>query len=356
MSPECQQLNRLFSQCVDGNRIRVPPTLEDPAEPPAEGEPFVLDVLHNAAKEKIVEAAKIDGEYGDYPIEALDVLLCNDHIAASEFELIQLTLRWCDKHNREFQNFVHNFDYSKLSDEEQAWLLNRLPPSPTTPSLVRNGLLQSQLVRPEELRQFRLDHSSLHWRPVFDSSTDRMARFFHVACQSLELFHKKLIILRVDERLTVMVYIPQKIQKASEVQVDATVRVFALPTSQEEKSPKYCVVPTKVNYRLYCDESGFQLYESKRANTWIFLTRGAMDESSYRNVQGGGDRRRTKQQSLEQGVNFDCRASIALQKINKGIQTHVGRLNRAGVLGAVSFVVQPSLSEMILTSVPRRFM
>jgi hypothetical protein len=39
MSPECQQLNRLFSQCVDGNFIRIPENLkeflklEDPPEP-----------------------------------------------------------------------------------------------------------------------------------------------------------------------------------------------------------------------------------------------------------------------------------------------------------------------------------
>ena len=36
MRPECQQLNRLFSQCVDGNHIRIPENfkefkkLEDP--------------------------------------------------------------------------------------------------------------------------------------------------------------------------------------------------------------------------------------------------------------------------------------------------------------------------------------
>ena len=339
MSSECQQLNRLFSQCVDGNRIKVPPTLEDPKEPQSDTAPFVLDVLHDAAKKNIMEASVSHGNFDYFPHTMLNALLGDDSIAASEFELVKLTLQWCHQNHFDFKDFMHHFNYSKLSDEQQAWLLNYLPPSPETPKLVRNGLLQSSFVSPMELRSFKLDRADLHWRPIFDSSTDRMGRFLHVACQSLELFHKKLIILKVDERLTVMIYVPQKIDKASEVQVDGTVRVFALPCSQGLDSPKYCVVPTKVNYRLYCDESVFQLYENKRANTWVFLTRGAMDDSSYRSIPRAGDRRRAKQETVEQSINFDCRASIALQKFSKGIQTHLGRLNRAGILGAEIYVI-----------------
>ena len=356
LSPECQQLNRLFSQCVDGNRIKVPPSLEDPQEPPVDAEPFILDALHTAAKESIANAIKEDGNYEGYTLETLDILLNEDHVALSEYELIQLTIRWCDKNGRDFKELMHNFDYSKLSDEQQVWLLNRLPQSTEVQSLIRNGLLQSQLVEPIELRKFKLDHPSLHWRPIFDSSTDRMARFFDVACQSLEAFQKKLVILTVHERLTVMIYIPQKIEKASEVQVNGNVRVFALPHSSGISSPNYCVVPTKINYRLYCDESVLQLYENKRGNTWVSLNRGAMDDSSYRNIQREGERRRAKQESVEQEINFDCRASIALDKINKGIQTHVGRVRRVGVLGAVCFAGYASQRGLTLITICRRYM
>lgn len=55
MSPECQQLNRLFSQCVDGNRIKVLADLESSPKPSHSDPPFILDVLHNEAK-NIIQA------------------------------------------------------------------------------------------------------------------------------------------------------------------------------------------------------------------------------------------------------------------------------------------------------------
>ena len=47
MSPECQELNALHSQSVDGARVKIPERLRKP--PAAEGN-FVLDVLADAAE------------------------------------------------------------------------------------------------------------------------------------------------------------------------------------------------------------------------------------------------------------------------------------------------------------------
>ncbi|GFP53388.1 probable RNA-dependent RNA polymerase 1 [Trichoderma asperellum] len=57
MSPECQELNRLFSQCVDGNRIKDSQLdkFANPPEPDAEAPPFVLDELHDSAKDIIAK-------------------------------------------------------------------------------------------------------------------------------------------------------------------------------------------------------------------------------------------------------------------------------------------------------------
>jgi RNA dependent RNA polymerase len=338
-SPECQQLNRLFSQCVDGNRIKVPPALEDPPEEQEASVPFILDILHGTSEDAINAAQDKDPSYMGYPVDAIDLLLSRDQVAISEFELLQLTLQWCDRNEADIRDFVQFFDFSLLNDEEQMWLLSRIPPTQGIPSLVRNGLLQSQLVEPAELSRFKLDHPGLHWKRVFSSSVDRMGRFLNTVCHSLELFHKKLIILQADERLTLAIYIPQKIAKSSEVQVDASVRVFALPRSQGYQSAGYRVMPTKHNYRLYCDDLVFQLYELKRGNTFIFLTRGPSDEASFRNLKSQGDKRRQKQLTIEDGTNFDCRVSVALQKISKGIQSHVGRMNRAGIQAAVSIPI-----------------
>jgi len=272
MSPQCQQLNRLFSQCVDGNHIRVPENLkeftklEDPDNPKLSVAPFILDVLHAASSEFIHRVANMHPGSSD-DIDVMEVFLTRDKIAISEFELLQIVLRWCERSGNNVLEYSHLLDFSTLTDEQQIWFLSCLPPSATTPSLVRNGLLQSDLVTPEELRRFRLDQPRQHWKPVFRSSTDRMGSFLPTVSRVLETFHKKLILLTVDERLTFAIYVPKKIARASEVQVDDGVRIFALPHSQGPHSPNYKVLPTKVNYRLFCDDHVFQLYERKRANT-----------------------------------------------------------------------------------------
>ncbi|KAH8733141.1 RNA dependent RNA polymerase-domain-containing protein [Phaeosphaeriaceae sp. PMI808] len=338
MSSECQQLNRLFSQCVDGNHIKVPANLEDPREPSPSAAPFILDVLHQNCLELIESTANLNPEAHDDP-DIMELLLTRDKVAMSEFELLQVVIRWCDRNGIDLMEYSQFINFSALTDEQQIWFLGILPPSVTTSSLVRNGLLQSGLIYPEEFRRFGLDHPRLRWKPVFKSTNDRMGRFLPTVCRSLEVFHKKLILLNLSERLSMAVYIPQKIARASEVSVDSNVRVFVFPHSQGQESANYCVVPTKVNYRLYCDENVFQLYQLKKQDTWIFLNASKGDNSSYRALSSQGDKRRAREYTMSSGINFDCRASIALNKISRDVQTHAGKVQREGVLGAEIYVI-----------------
>jgi hypothetical protein len=341
MSPECQQLNRLFSQCVDGNHIRIPDslkeftTLEDPSEPNTTVAPFILDVLHDSCAQLILQADNTCPDDSD-EVDVMELFLARDAMALSEFELLHLLLRWCKRSGEDILGYGHLLNFSALSDEQQIWFLGCLPPSATAPSLVRNGLLQSELVTPEEVSKFRLDQPHLHWKPVFKSSTDHMNRFLPTVSHALEVFYKKLIILTVDERLSVAIYVPRKIERANEVQVDTSVIVFAFPHSQGLHSPNYKMLPTKVNYRLFCDEYVFQLYERRRSNTWIFLKRPQADDSLYRSEKNKGDKRRTREMTVRDGINFDCKASIALDKVDRSLQQHIGKVQQNGVLGAVS--------------------
>lgn len=333
MSSECQQLNRLFSQCVDGARIKVPPSLEDPPPAALGGLPFILDLLHEAATTAMDDHSLI---FPDCTYDMLDLLACRDSVAMSEFELIQLVIEGCRQQSLAFDDFVNYFDYSRLSNEEKAWVLSRLPPARSRPSLVMNGLLQSQLVSVTELRKFGLHHHNLHWKPIF-SHTDHMSRFLDCTSRALELFHKKLIIIRPDERLTIMIIVPYKVEKAAEVQVDDSVRVLALPRSSD--GDFYAVSHTKITSNIYCDDGVFQLYEGKRANTFVYLTRGAINTAVVSNDPNPGERRRQRHTAVEAGKDFECRASVALQKISAGVQKHIGRLNWSGIMSAEIFVI-----------------
>lgn len=92
MSSQCQQLNRLFSQCVDGNQIKIPKNLEDPPEPKQTVAPFILDALHDACTEQIRHASSLIPEVQDDP-DIMDMLMTRDKMAISEFELLQAVLR-----------------------------------------------------------------------------------------------------------------------------------------------------------------------------------------------------------------------------------------------------------------------
>lgn len=335
LSQECQQLNRLFSQCVDGSDIRIPPSLQKSLEPPKGSQPFVLDALHAAAKKKIDEIKEISANATSSP-EVLDLLVSRSNINLSEFDLIQFVLRWCAQNAGDFNDYVPFFDFSALTDEQKTWLLGVLLPEQRLPSVVRNGLLQSQLLNAHELTHYGLAHHGHHWKPIFNSSFDRMGRFLPSLCSSLDLFQRKFIVFRPDERLTLAIYIPKQIPNGSEAHVDTSVRVFAFPREQELDSVNYRVVPTKINYRLYCDDHAFQLYQEHKRNTFVFLTKGQLNDVDFKYGKSKGDKRRKKQETLDKGLNFDCIASIALDKISKGVQNHVGKLNRAGIAAAVS--------------------
>ncbi|KAK3937348.1 RNA dependent RNA polymerase-domain-containing protein [Diplogelasinospora grovesii] len=344
MSPQCQELNRLFSQCVVGNRIKIPEKLKavPVAAPDAAAPPFVLDELHDKARELIQNSDSSQKDWDGYALDdMLDLLAARDDIAMTEFEFIQLAFRWCRRNAVAFEGLLHLFDFNVLSVEERSWVLEQLPPmSAQTPSLVLNGLCSSSLLSESELNQFQLNHPGMRWKCVYDSSRgDRLATFLDAAATNLELFQRKLIVFRPDERLTLAIYVPLKIERSKECLVDDAARLFAVPHSQGRERQSRLALPTKMTYRLYCDERVFQLFENQRANSWVYIARPGSDDSDYRNTLDAGDRRRQRQATIDRGINFDVRASIALDKFSKGLQTHIGRVNRAEVSAAEIYII-----------------
>lgn len=239
LSPECQQLNRLFSQCVDGNRIKVPANLEDCPTDAEDTQPFVLDTLHATAKSFIQQRSPASGDIRELTLDAIQMLLCREQIMMSEFEMIRLTWVWCAHHGESFSSLLQYFDFSLLSDEQKAWMIAQLPPERGLAALVSNGLLQSNLVTPNDLQSFALQHPQLHWKCVFDSTRDRMANFLDATTQVMELFIKKLIIFQIDARMACAVFLPKKLSSQTECLVDDSVRMFTFPRAQPSQSPLY---------------------------------------------------------------------------------------------------------------------
>ena len=247
MCAECQELNHLFSHCVDGNQIEIPPRLESLPSNLQASPTFILDSLHDAAREFIETQPSTNVSLAGLPYNMIEVLLSCDTIAVSEFELIQMTQRWCSRNGEAFADFLHFFDFNQLSEEDKLWTVRQLksPREQELTSLVTNSLLSSSLVSGGELRHFKLDLPELRWKCLFNSTQDRLSRFQEVASHALELFHKKLIFIRVDTRLTLGIYIPQKVERYKECLVDDKVRLLAFPHTQGNETSFRRAVPTQ---------------------------------------------------------------------------------------------------------------
>ena len=338
MSSECQELNHLFSRCVDGNRIKVPRHLEEPPKTNPGDSAFILDTLHEAAK-PLVLSSRSGMSLNGLPVDGIEILLSRDKVALSEFELIKMAAEWCFRNDATLKDFLDYFDFNQMSDEQKDWVVGQLPVEEHIPSLVQNALSSSSLLSPAELRYFRLDIPAVRWKRVFDSNLDRLGRFMETAGKALELFHRKLIVIRVDTRLTIAIYIPRRLIKNQECLVDDAVRLFSFPHSQQDTATHRRSVNTKVDYRIYFDDSGLQLYETKRANTWVFLGKPGSNDASYKGIEGIGHRRRARDATIEQGANHDWVISIALNKFSASLAKHVGRVNRNAVVGVEIYVI-----------------
>jgi hypothetical protein len=335
MSGPCQELNRLFSQCVDANRIEIPKRLLNLPPPHASAEPFILDILHSEAISHIKRIQPAYSLFDESPRETLEKVLCDSN-PLSQFELAKLTIRWCQSHNTAFEEFWAFFDLTSFSAEERIWLLSQLPLKRETASLVMNDLLHSDILSTSELRTFRLDYQGIRWRCVFASATDRLANLMERIQRTFDTFTRKLLVLQISDRLSVAIYVPRRIEKEAECAVDSSVRLFAFPHTHHDRGGHRRVVPTKVNYRFFYDQGSFQLYERQRSNTFIYLVRSANDDSKYRNSKGTGSKARLREETIQDGVNSEWKVSIALNKFSDEIATQIGRVNRASISGAVS--------------------
>lgn len=127
--------------------------------------------------------------------------------------------------------------------------------------------------------------------------------------------------------------------KYQECLVEDAVHLFSFPHSQKDTATHRRSLNTKVDYRLYFDDGGFQLYETKRGNTWVFLGKPGSNDASYKGIECRGDRRRARDTTIEQGYNHDWVISIALNKFSANLAKHVGRVNRNAVVGVEVYVI-----------------
>jgi len=128
MSTQCQELNALHSLAVDGNRIKIPPRLQ---EPPEATQPYIIDELAKAAAEFAKEflASVPARSLADDPQDAretISLLLSSDQHAFPEWQLVQKCMALAWKYRLDFRQFLPQIDFGSLTSEQKHVLAGAL--------------------------------------------------------------------------------------------------------------------------------------------------------------------------------------------------------------------------------------
>jgi hypothetical protein len=123
MSKECQELNALYSQCVDGAMIKIPDRLRFPPEPDP-SKPFIVDVMLNVAKEFaqqwLSEEDSIKTEGDKFSEEqTIAVLLSSQRVSMSEFQTLQLAWKISQRSSIDLRPYYGLMHLSALNSNEK---------------------------------------------------------------------------------------------------------------------------------------------------------------------------------------------------------------------------------------------
>jgi hypothetical protein len=200
LSPECQELNALHSQCVDGASIKIPERLQNPPEPQ---EKFIVDLLEDEAKvfaEKFTQSEDVRGAITSTNAEdgkaLLVQLLQSEHGAISEYELFNLACRIARKHSFDVRPFLSHIDMSALTSQEKIALSYAVDLSLEEQGHVWNSLIRSDILKPRDIYQRALDRPFSIQR-LYSSKIHGLSTFFEYLHMAVEDYTRRLLIMKV---------------------------------------------------------------------------------------------------------------------------------------------------------------
>lgn len=200
---ECQELNALHSQSVDGANIRIPEKLTTPPEPSAAMGEYILDQLESAAEEfsqNFAKSASRRAEIASLPQEdgetLLGQLLQSQQNSVSEYELFNVAYRLCQKHNIDIRPYLAQLDFSALTTVQKHIMSTTLGLSGVDYPEIWNSLARSDILKPQDLYQRNLARPfQLH--RLYSSLNSGLATFFGYLRRATQEYTRKILIIQV---------------------------------------------------------------------------------------------------------------------------------------------------------------
>ncbi|KAG7097929.1 hypothetical protein E1B28_005240 [Marasmius oreades] len=323
---ECQELNALHSQAVDGASVKIPEKLASPPPRPKDSEPFILDALAEHAKafaEHFTESRAAlasssftnnnDMTQDDRERLLLNLLQSEKLTNISEYQLFTLAWRFTRKYPEiSLKNYLSHFDFGAFTTEQKHTIVGLLGLDLSRYPFVWNSLVRSDILGYRDLYQRDLNRP-FSLQKLYSSKVDGMATFFEYLRMATQEYTRKVLILKTDDRFSIAIFMRGDIPWDEDPVVGNNVVVCSfLPQTSDNFAT---LRPCTVDYRLRCGDGVFQLYDKVMNNSFVFLVKPPRQSGA------------------------EVAASIALQKFSTRLQKQLGRLHRQPVIGIEIHVV-----------------
>ena len=203
LSSQCQELNALHSQSVDGARIKIPDRL---LTPPESDTPYIIALLASAAEEfsnHFLQSHLTDGTSGleensEDDKELIRSLLQSSQNALSEYELFNIAFSIARRHSEsvDFRPYLAHLDIGALTTQEKYALSSTVDLTPEDDSYIWNSLLRSDILTSRDLEQRQLN-KVLPLQRLYSSKIHGLAVFFQYLCIATQEFTRKLLVIKV---------------------------------------------------------------------------------------------------------------------------------------------------------------
>ncbi|TFK70694.1 RNA-directed RNA polymerase [Pluteus cervinus] len=360
LAPECQELNALHSQSVDGAPIKIPDRLRNVPETETSKGRYIIDLLAESAKKfaagftqteevrTALVSRTLDGSeplvHRDDAKALIAQLFESNQSALSEYELFMLALQVARKHGlgaSEIKMILSHLDTAALTTQQKYAVISALDVDVKEHPFIWNSLIRSDILTERDLYQRSLN-TPFSIQRLYSSKVNGLTTFFEYLRIGTQDFTRKLLVLQTDNRFAIGVFMRGDIPWDEDPEVNENVVVCSfLPQSS---STVATLRPCTAGYKMHCGDANLQLYNKQIADTFIFLTRGAKKPEPTKGIRGTSGPRNVMAKANANGGNLlvqetEMVISIALQKISQTVQRQVGRMNRTPVTAIEIHVV-----------------
>ena len=200
LSVECQELNALHSQSVDGGKITIPDRLSNP---PESKEPFILDLLAEAAtafSERFLESLPVYDVARDLPqddaMQCIRQLLRGERHAFSEFEMFNMAVAIARKREIDLRPMLPYLNLGALTVEQKYTVSSTLGLTPEEDRYTWNSLFRSDILTERDLEQRALN-TRIPLQRFYSSNKSGLRTFWQYLKICLEDFTRKILVLKV---------------------------------------------------------------------------------------------------------------------------------------------------------------